>query len=117
MDAESADLEQIVKACDCSEIDEYFLAYYGPPWNFDSPFDTLYSNMLKNGVRHCDICERAITSGERYFVRAVERDQIPPNADIPRSGLAVDALGNVRVDVCRECRTGMHLSGGEEVMA
>ena len=72
--------------------------------------------MLKNGERHCDICERAIEKGERYYAVLVQRDEVPPNADIPRSGLAVDALGNVGVDLCQPCKTGMGLSG-EEVTA
>ena len=71
--------------------------------------------MLKNGVRHCDICDRVINSGERYFTVLVPRDHVPPEADIPRSGLAVDALGNVRADMCRECRNGMGLGGDETV--
>ena len=41
------------------------------------------------------------------------RDAVPPNANIPGIGLAVNALGNVRVDVCRQCRNGMELSGEE----
>lgn len=39
--------------------------------------------MLKNGERNCDICDRAIAKGERYFVVRVPRDSVPPNADIP----------------------------------
>lgn len=70
--------------------------------------------MLKNDVRHCDICEKAIAKEERYFTVLVARDFVPENADISRSGLAVDALGNVWVDVCQQCRTGS-LSRGEEI--
>ena len=69
--------------------------------------------MFKNGLRHCDICERAIETGERYYAVLVHREEVPPNADIPRSGLAVDALGNVRVDMCVQCRNGMGLGGDE----
>ena len=69
--------------------------------------------MLEDGVRHCDICEKGINRGERYFTVLVQRDAVPPNADIPHSGLAVDALGNVRVDMCENCKTGMGLSGEE----
>ena len=54
--------------------------------------------------------------GHRYYAVLVPRDFVPPNADIPHSGLAVDALGNVRVDLRRPCQTGMSLSG-EEMMA
>jgi len=71
--------------------------------------------VLKNGERHCDICDRLIAKGERYFTILVERDAVPENADIPHSGLAVDALGNVRVDMCQQCRNGMGLSGDERV--
>src|SRR5579871_361271 len=76
-----------------------------------------YSNMLKNGERCCDICDRTLTKGERHFTVLVPRDSVPENADIPRSGLAVDAAGNVVVDMCPQCRTAMSLSGGEEVTA
>ena len=71
--------------------------------------------MLKDRVRHCDICDRPIQRGHRYFSVLVPRDLVPPNADIPRSGLAVDALGNVHVDMCQPCKTGMGLSGEEVV--
>jgi len=71
--------------------------------------------MLRNGKRQCDVCEREIAKGERYIASLIERDSIPPNADIPRSGLAVDALGNVHVDICLACHTGMSLSGEELV--
>ena len=67
--------------------------------------------MLKDGQRRCDICNKTISGGEPYFARLVERDHVPRDADIPRTGLAVDALGNVRVDVCHHCQTGMNLSG------
>ena len=72
-----------------------------------------FTPMLKDAERHCDICDTAITKGDRYFTVLVPRDSVPPNADIPRSGLAVDALGNVRVDMCEQCKTGMGLSGEE----
>jgi hypothetical protein len=71
--------------------------------------------MLRGGERHCDICDRPIQKGEHYFTVLVPRDFVPPNADIPRSGLAVDALGNVRVDICPDCRAAMGLSGQEVV--
>lgn len=69
--------------------------------------------MLRDGERQCDICDRTIPKGERYFTVLVARDLVPVNADIPRSGLAVDALGNVRVDMCQQCKAGMGLSGQE----
>ena len=69
--------------------------------------------MLKDGERRCDICDRAIPKGERYFTVLVPRDFVPPGADIPHSGLAVDALGNVRVDMCETCKTAMRLRGEE----
>ena len=73
--------------------------------------------MVEHSVPHCDICDRIIAAGERYFMVLVPRDEVPSEADIPRSGLAVDALGNVRVDMCSQCRNGMGLSGGEEMTA
>lgn len=49
--------------------------------------------------------------GRRYYTVLVERDHIPPDANI--RGLAVDAGGNVRVDVCQGCKAGMGLSGDQ----
>lgn len=71
--------------------------------------------MLRDEQRCCDICDGVISKGRHYFAVRVPRDHVPPNADISRSGLAVDALGNVRVDVCHHCKTGMSLSAGERV--
>jgi len=81
--------------------------YLMVPVNFGSPFH--------NGLRHCDICDRAISNGERYFIVVVPREHVPSEADSPRNGLAVDALGNVRADMCRECRNGMGLTGDGRV--
>ena len=71
--------------------------------------------MLRNEERYCDICDAAISKGRHYFAILVPRDHVPPNADISRSGLTVDTLGNIRVDVCHRCKVGMNLSGGDRM--
>ena len=71
--------------------------------------------MLKEGVRHCDVFDREFTKGERYVAALIERDHVPPNADIRQGGLTVDGMGNVRIDICLDCRQRMNLSGEEVV--
>ena len=71
--------------------------------------------MLRNELRYCDVCDREITKGARYVAAVIERGYIPPGANIKASGLSVDGLGNVRLDICWDCRTGMSLTGEEMV--
>ena len=71
--------------------------------------------MLRNGVRYCDVCDKEIAKGVRYLAAVIERDYIPLGANIKASGLTVDGLGNVRLDICWECHTGMSLTGDEMV--
>ena len=71
--------------------------------------------MLRDGVRQCDVCDRGIAQGEHYFSVLVERDYIPVGANVAGSGLTVDCLGNVKLDVCTSCRCNLLLSGEELV--
>ena len=83
------------------------------PADFDDARDSI--DMLKDEQRWCDICDGMISKGRHYFAVLVPRDHVPPNANISSCGFSVDALGNVRVDVCHHCKTGMGLSAGERV--
>ena len=71
--------------------------------------------MRRNGTRYCDVCDREVAKGARYLAAVIERDHVPPNANIADTGFTVDALGNVRLDICWDCRTGMSLTGEEMV--
>jgi len=61
------------------------------------------------------MCKREIGSGEHYFTVLIAAKHIQHHATVPESGIIVDAHGNVRVDVCWQCRTERHLSGEEMV--
>jgi len=69
--------------------------------------------MFNSGERRCDICERTVTKGDPYFAVLVPKDFVPTQVNIAGSGLSVDAVGNVRVDMCQQCKTAMGLSGEE----
>ena len=69
--------------------------------------------MLKNGVRHCDLCDREIANGERYVAQKIEKKDIPPAVNMNTSVMTVDDRGNVSMDICLACRTAMRLSGEE----
>lgn len=61
--------------------------------------------MLRDGLRSCDLCQRAIAKGERYIIRTFERDEIPRN--FSRAG------AKVRFDICKDCQDRMRLMGEE----
>jgi hypothetical protein len=65
--------------------------------------------MLKDNLRHCDICNREITKGSRYLVHKIEKQDIPRAVDIRTQ--SVDADGNVLLDLCLVCRTKIGLRG------
>lgn len=71
--------------------------------------------MLITGVRFCDVSNEAIEAGARYATSIVPKDQSPPlmsliseNEDSP--GFSIDMEGNVRIDVCLECKLNMGLT-------
>jgi len=82
---------------------------------FSRQFLLRLSEMVKDGERRCDACDKEITKGERYFSAIIERDSIPSNANIADAGFTVDFLGNVRLDLCSTCHATMLLSGEEMV--
>ena len=69
--------------------------------------------MLTNDKRYCDLCEREIHNGERYIAAQIDRDLVPPNANIAGIGLTVDEMGNVHIHLCMNCRIGKSLVGEE----
>ena len=71
--------------------------------------------MVNGALIHCDICDREIAKGNRYVAALIERDHIPPNANVPKSGLTVDGMGNIRLDICLVCHTATSLSGEEQI--
>ena len=72
--------------------------------------------MLINGVRFCDVCNEAIEAGARYATSIVQKENSPllmslisDMEDAPN--LTTDIEGNVRIDVCLECKLNMSLTG------
>ena len=71
--------------------------------------------MVKNSKRYCDLCEREIAKGDRYVAVLIEREMVPVELNVPKSGLLADELGNLRIDVCLACRGIVRLSGEEAI--
>ena len=71
--------------------------------------------MVNGALRHCDVCDREIARGSHYVAALIERDHIPSDANIPKSGLTVDGMGNIRLDICLTCHTTTSLSGEERI--
>jgi hypothetical protein len=69
--------------------------------------------MLKSGVRSCDVCDKVIPRGEKYAVSIVPeaRAQLFRSLNESSPDLAatftVDEKGNVRLDICLECKLRM----------
>ena len=68
-----------------------------------------FFEMVKAGVRYCAACDKEVTRGETCLAALIERDHIPPDAMLASSGFTVDALGNIRLDICRDCRPGTRM--------
>ena len=71
--------------------------------------------MVNGALRHCDVCDREIAKGNRYVAALIEREHIPPTANIAKSGLTVDGMGNIRLDICLVCGIATSLSGEERI--
>jgi hypothetical protein len=78
------------------------------------------ASMLKEGVRHCDVCGEVILKGQKYSVSLVPKDQAQladslfeaaPDMAATRT---VDDSGNLRLDICLECKLNM-VTPGETV--
>lgn len=77
--------------------------------------------MLREGTRHCDVCDEEIPKGEWYRAATVPAK----NAELFASMICdydtemmptwtQDASGNVRLDVCLECHSSMGTSQASE---
>jgi hypothetical protein len=73
--------------------------------------------MLKEGVRRCDVCGDVILKGQKYSVSVVPKDQAQlanslfeaaPDMAPTRT---VDDGGNLRLDICLECKVNMGTPG------
>ena len=71
--------------------------------------------MQRNGFRYCELCDREIKTGERYSAALIEREQIPTELNVATTGFTADALGNLQIDICLECRSSVSLSGEEAI--
>jgi hypothetical protein len=77
-------------------------------------FDSLLP-MLRDGVRHCDVCDQEIPEGERYVVSKISKDFVRSGTSPSEAGVAIDSLGNARLDICLDCRVNMRVAGEERV--
>lgn len=68
--------------------------------------------MLIDGLRFCDVCDELIVKDTPYAVSTVPQKNallfrsLIENADDPPS-YAVDADGNVRLEICLDCKMNM----------
>jgi hypothetical protein len=69
--------------------------------------------MLKDSVRSCDVCGEVISKEEKYVASTVSKEKVelfrslndvnPENA----ATFTTDSEGNVRLDICLECKGSM----------
>jgi hypothetical protein len=69
--------------------------------------------MFKDSVRSCDVCGKVIPKGEKYVASTVSKERAelfrslnevePENA----ATFTTDSEGNVRLDICLECKGSM----------
>jgi hypothetical protein len=77
--------------------------------------------VLEGKDRFCDVCGAAIVKGEKYAIVTVSKD----NAELfdalaeGQPGMAptisVDSHGNLRLDLCLNCRLNTRFPGDETV--
>lgn len=76
--------------------------------------------MLKENSRLCDVCGEVIPKGTKYAVNIVPKGKAElfrslNDSDPEMSATTtVDARGNIRLDICLECRINMNIKGGTE---
>jgi hypothetical protein len=76
--------------------------------------------MLTGHTRTCDVCGDTISKGEKYAVNIVSKEK----AELFRSMMGndpesvpsttVDTKGNIRLEMCLECRITMNVHGDME---
>jgi hypothetical protein len=57
------------------------------------------------------VCYREIKKGEKYIAHMIEKGEAP----LALADRAVDAAGNVQLDICLDCRGITGMSGKEVV--
>ncbi len=77
--------------------------------------------MLNESGRLCDTCGDRISKGDKYSVTLIPRDKRHlfsflngRNAEIAPT-FAIEANGDVRLDICLDCTTAMDIPGGETI--
>lgn len=77
--------------------------------------------MLQGKDRFCDVCGDAIAKGEKYAAFTVSKDEAELFHALTDSELdmaptiSVDSQGNLRLDVCLDCRLNMTWPADETV--
>jgi hypothetical protein len=76
--------------------------------------------MLKEHTRTCDVCGESIPKGEKYAVNIVPKAKAELfwslNGSDPEMAATttVDEKGNIRLEICLECRITMNVHGDTE---
>jgi hypothetical protein len=65
--------------------------------------------VVRDGFRHCDICEETIPEGQRYAIAIISPHEIEIARSLLESEGTLDLSGNLRFDLCADCRMGMTL--------
>jgi len=83
--------------------------------------DSVKAEVLKDNVRSCDVCAGVIRKGEKYAVAIIPA----PRAQLFRSlnesdpdmaaTFTIDARGDVRLDICFDCKIDMGAPTTESV--
>ena len=77
--------------------------------------------MLKGKDRLCDVCGAAIVKGEKYAIVTVSKENaelfhalMETEPDVAPK-ISVDSRGNVRLDLCLNCRMNTRFPGDQTV--
>ncbi len=63
--------------------------------------------MLKESIRYCDVCEEVIARGQHYAVSIIPKQNVEMARSTLESEGTLDSSGNLRLDICLDCR--MHM--------
>jgi len=71
--------------------------------------------MLIDGVRHCDVCDETIPTGQPYACATIPQNQVSLARSIMECEGTLEPSGALRLDLCVDCRMGMTLGTVETV--
>jgi hypothetical protein len=65
----------------------------------------------KGNVRYCEVCDSVIAKGKRFAVCIIPQHSVETARGLLECKGTIDSSGNLRFDVCLECRMHMNLTG------